>query len=365
MALRDLGRSDDAAIRRDRFLRLAEGRMVDATSAALRQFLRRVLDTVTPDALTAAVGDVPTSLRLFTLGEASGWWETAVDEHVAAEVRRVWRAGYFDTRDGELLLSNQAAIDDYLANVTDRLSRTASPTIPEHAFDTARVAIADEVARSSSIGDMSLRLAQEFSWDADATLSRRRLAELNDQIDTILDAIGPPGHPVREATRLGDPEILRLQQMRADEVRVIDRTQSQWQTRAERIARTETCGAYNAGAIDAGFAEGQSVKVWMATGDDRTRDDHLAAAGSCVPIADRFTVGGEALMMPGDPQGPAHQIINCRCTVVFADSCDQASGRYRLSREVVDAQRRERGLEVPEGADRPASPRVVGVDADN
>ena len=365
MALRDLGRSDDAAIRRDRFLRLAEGRMVDATSAALRQFLRRVLDTVTPDALVAAVGDVPTSLRLFTLGEASGWWETAVDEHVAGEVRRVWRAGYFDTRDGDLLLSNQAAIDDYLANVTDRLSRTASPTIPEHAFDTARVAIADEVARSSSIGDMSLRLAQEFSWDADATLSRRRLAELNDQIDTILDAIGPPGHPVREATRLGDPEILRLQQMRADEVRVIDRTQSQWQTRAERIARTETCGAYNAGAIDAGFAEGQAVKVWMATGDDRTRDDHLAAAGACVPIADRFTVGGEALMMPGDPQGPAHQIINCRCTVVFADSCDQASGRYRLSREVVDAQRRERGLEVPEGADRPASPRVVGVDADN
>ena len=365
MALRDLGRSDDAALRRDRFLRLAEGRMEEAAGAALRQFLRQVLVRVTPDTLTAAVGDVPTSLTLFTLGEANGWWADAVDQHVVDEVRRVWRTGYFDTRDGELLLSNQAALDDYLANVTDRLSRTATPTIAAQSFDLARVAIADEIARSSTIPDISRRLAQEFSWDHDATFARSRLAEVNSQIDAILDPLGPPGTPAREARRLGDPEIRRLQEIRAEQVRQIDRVQSTWQVRAERIARTETCGAYNAGALDAGFAEGQKVKIWMSTGDDRTRDDHLWAAGQCVPIEDRFNVGGASLLMPGDSAGPPEQIINCRCNIVFADSCDQGASRYRLSAEVAQAQQRERGWEVPEGADRPASPRVVGVDADN
>lgn len=345
MVLRDLGPADDAAARRERFLRLAEGRMGEAAGAAIRQFLRNVLAAVTPESLTAATGDVPTSLRLFTLGEAAGWWDDAVADHVVDEVRAVWRAGYFDTRDGDLLASDQRAIDDYLANVTDRLSTTATPTIPEQAFDIARSALADEVARSSSIDDIALRLAQDFSWDADATLARRRLAETDSRIDAILDAIGPPGDPAREAARLGgDAEVARLQEERREWIRQRDRTRSEWQTRAERIARTETCGAYNAGAIDAAFVEGQAVKVWMGTGDERTRDEHLAAAGQCVPIEDRFTVGGEALVMPGDPQGSPGMIINCRCTVVFADSCEEASRRFAGSQAAIDRERAERGL---------------------
>jgi hypothetical protein len=366
MALRELGNPDDAAERRGRLLRLAEGRMLDAASAALRQFLRRVLEHTGPESLTAAVADdFPRSLRLFTIGEASGWWAAAVDDHVRSQVAAVWRAGYFDTRDGDLLASSGQQLGEYLANVTDRLSRTATPTIPEQAFDLARSALADEVARGSDVRTMSRRLAQEFSWDADATLDRQRLAAVDGRIDSILDAIGPPGDPRREAMRLADPEIARLQAERAEYVTRIDRVESTWQTRAERISRTETTGAYNAGALDAGFVEGQRVKVWMTTGDDRTRAEHLAASGQCVPLEDTFTVGGEALEMPGDPSGSAGMTINCRCTIVFADSCDEASDRFRRSREVVNAERRERGLEVDEGVDRPASPRVVGVDADN
>jgi hypothetical protein len=341
-------RAADVASQRERMLMQAERRMADAVGAALREFLRRVRGSITDDALTAAAG-FPNSLRLFTLGEATGWWESAVTSHVSDEVQRVWRTGYFDTRDGEFLASSMQASSDYVANVTDRLSRTASPTIPNQAFDTARVVISQEIAYGSSTDTMARRLATEFGWDHDATFARARLAEVNGRLDSILDPLGPPGSPAREAARLGDPEVRMLQDIRSAQVRQIDRTESTWQTRSQRIARTETTGAYNAGSLDAAYVEGQRVKVWMATGDDRTRDTHLAASGQCVPVEDDFTVGGVPLAMPGDPSGPGHETIQCRCTMVYADSCSEASRRYgRVERGVIDEERERRDEPVDE-----------------
>lgn len=90
--------------------------------------------------------------------------------------------------------------------------------------------------------------------------------------------------------------------------------------RAETIARTETVGAYNGGtdgmfrALDPAFSP--TVKAWLATGDARTRPEHLAADGQEVPLDAPFIVGGEALYYPGDPLGSAANVINCRCTLL-------------------------------------------------
>ncbi|MFN2345172.1 MAG: hypothetical protein ABR616_05615, partial [Dermatophilaceae bacterium] len=238
----------DAARRRDRLLRIAEGEVADAIGAAMRRFLRHLQRAVRPDALTASV---PRPTDLFTLGQAAGWWEAAVDAEIRTTVGDVWRRGYRETSDGDLVTSSLAEAETYLANVTDRLSRTARPTIPEQAMDTARVALSEEMTRGSSIRETSKRLASEFSWDVDATAARNRLERLNGDVDSILDAIGPPGTPAREAARLHDPRVAELQRQRASAVRQIDATQSTWQTRADRIARTETTGAYNAGSLQA------------------------------------------------------------------------------------------------------------------
>jgi hypothetical protein len=352
MTLRQPESAAAIAARRARILREAETRVEEAVGAALRQFLRRIRAATTPAALTAAAdAPPPMTPRLFTLAQASGWWQDAIDEHVTAAVRSVWAAGYVDTRDGALIRSSLQASETYIANVVDRLSRTATPTIPHQAFDIARVAIADEMALGSSTRATAQRLAAEFGWDADATFWRGRLSDVTDRLDAVLDGYGPVGSPQREAVRTGqihDAVVQQLQDQRADAVQRIDRVESTWQTRSERIARTESTGAYNAGAIDAGIVEGAGVKVWMATGDDRTRDDHLEAHGECVPMTDRFDVGGTLLEMPGDPSGPAEQVINCRCTVVFARSCDDAADRYGFADGPIDAQREERGLAAPE-----------------
>ncbi len=88
--------------------------------------------------------------------------------------------------------------------------------------------------------------------------------------------------------------------------------------RANLIARTETHGAANAGALGAARETGlRMMREWISSDDDSTRPDHAAANGQVVGMDEPFIVGGVALMYPGDPDGPADQTINCRCAVGF------------------------------------------------
>lgn len=83
-------------------------------------------------------------------------------------------------------------------------------------------------------------------------------------------------------------------------------------SRAATVARTEIISASNAGAL----AEVRSVnpdasKEWVATKDSRTREWHREANGETVLLDGTFTVGGEELDFPGDPDGRPDNIINC------------------------------------------------------
>jgi hypothetical protein len=88
--------------------------------------------------------------------------------------------------------------------------------------------------------------------------------------------------------------------------------------RAEMIARTETHGAANYGAGRAARETNLPLnREWIAAGDERTRETHTEADGQIVGMDEPFTVGGAKLMYPGDPDGPAEEVINCRCSVGF------------------------------------------------
>ncbi len=85
--------------------------------------------------------------------------------------------------------------------------------------------------------------------------------------------------------------------------------------RARVIARTETIGAQNAGEFAAAAASGViGEKEWLTQGDDRVRDTHAAQDGQRVPLHERFANG---LLYPGDQHGPAEEVVNCRCTLLF------------------------------------------------
>ena len=113
-----------------------------------------------------------------------------------------------------------------------------------------------------------------------------------------------------------------------------------WQ--AERIARTETTGAANYGAVQSGDVSGFVMeKRWISALDARTRRtppshyDHRAMNGKRVGLKEPFIFNNESLredslLYPGDPNGNAGNVINCRCTVSVVPKRDSNGSLIRI-----------------------------------
>jgi uncharacterized protein with gpF-like domain len=89
---------------------------------------------------------------------------------------------------------------------------------------------------------------------------------------------------------------------------------------ARRIVRTEATNAANYATEQAAvnlFAGQDLTKTWRSGFDARVRDAHRAANGQVVPFNSKFSVGGESLQRPGDPNGSASNVINCRCSMII------------------------------------------------
>lgn len=105
--------------------------------------------------------------------------------------------------------------------------------------------------------------------------------------------------------------------------------------RGETIGRTEANQALNRAdfeatqqAIESGAVKASDVeKIWDATGDKRTREDHMMMDGQTVAFDAPFVFpDGSQAMFPGDISlnAPAEQIIQCRCR--FRTRIDWARG---------------------------------------
>ena len=94
--------------------------------------------------------------------------------------------------------------------------------------------------------------------------------------------------------------------------------------RAAVIARTEVHTAANVAEFEMTKALGVSDQVkkrWIDAGDDRRSHTHQTELWSedqrVRPMEEPFNVGGAALQFPGDPTGPAKEIIMCRCALGY------------------------------------------------
>lgn len=83
--------------------------------------------------------------------------------------------------------------------------------------------------------------------------------------------------------------------------------------RAGRIAQTEVISATNKTHFLYYSGAGVEKKSWMTVHDAKVRHSHLAAeAQGAIPINENFSNG---LSFPGDPSGPAEEVIECRCAL--------------------------------------------------
>jgi len=91
-------------------------------------------------------------------------------------------------------------------------------------------------------------------------------------------------------------------------------------SKAENIFRTELMSVQNAAVLEAIESQKEKIpdlqKMWIATGDIRTRDTHLYAHGQVVGAYQLFDVGGFFASCPGDPTLPAEERCRCRCTTI-------------------------------------------------
>lgn len=86
--------------------------------------------------------------------------------------------------------------------------------------------------------------------------------------------------------------------------------------RADTIARTEVHQSFNVAGQEAAKATGLDLeKKWLSINDDRTRDSHKAVNAEVVGMDEKFKVGSSKLLYPGDPEGEAGEVINCRCGI--------------------------------------------------
>lgn len=126
---------------------------------------------------------------------------------------------------------------------------------------------------------------------------------------------------VRDAIEDGLTEGLGTE----DIARRIRKVQQLTPYRAATVARTETHAAATYGSIESVRQAERELgvrmtKEWLATSDERTRPEHLAADGQRVGVDERFSVGGELMDRPGDTGASPGMTINCRCALAYAEA---------------------------------------------
>jgi hypothetical protein len=86
--------------------------------------------------------------------------------------------------------------------------------------------------------------------------------------------------------------------------------------RSHTIAVTSVTTGFEAGQYAAFRRAGIRATRWLSERDKRVRPTHDVADGQEQPLNSPFTVGRALLLHPGDPTGPANEVIGCRCTLL-------------------------------------------------
>jgi hypothetical protein len=209
-----------------------------------------------------------------------------------------------------------ARISDHQQFWTDQVDQEIVPTVST----TLRQAMGRVIGREPDLDSWTSNYLNEVG---------NRLVRIPDEVYALVVARVEQG--------------LRDQESIDDLTRSIDQVltatgSERWPNRARVVARTETMGAVNAGVLRAAQLDAEArgdvapFKVWLATNDARTRETHREADQQRTLLTQPFIVGGAQLMFPGDPRGPAQEVIQCRCTilpVVLGETIDWTNRQYQ------------------------------------
>lgn len=239
------------------------------------------------------------------------------DEQIAAALERIY---------GDML---DAAVDGLRAVAGEADSRTFSDVELDAIvgdLEPWRARISDELNPlvSSTFLERSESMLAELGIVGGAGFTSRdpgavaflaqKEIKLRETADTLRDAVRSS---ILRVLTEGDQSVNNLtvairQQLEGLEGE-IETMRDQLGTRARLIARTETTGVANGARVLTMQANGVEEHEWLSAGDAAVREDHATLSGTVRRVGEVFDHG---LRWPGDPNGPASQVVNCRCTTL-------------------------------------------------
>jgi uncharacterized protein with gpF-like domain len=235
------------------------------------------------------------------------------------ELARLYIDGWEKVMVGEL----QRMFRDQAASVVRKLSkksRGAKALDLDAIFDRSTLDPQTRQTVSNVLGSLYEQvgdaLFETFSVEAAFNLHDPKVtAALGNRVNKVVGINQTTEDALRATLQEGEAAGETLRKLTARVQDVFDEASD---SRAVTIARTEVVGSMNeANYVAAAQADLELTKEWLATDDERTREDHLEADGQEVAMDDFFDVGGFDMLYPGDPDGPAEEVINCRCVVLY------------------------------------------------
>lgn len=204
------------------------------------------------------------------------------------------------------------------ATNANELQKPLKTEILQEAYVDLYTEVGDRFARNTYAG--LKRMEYEETKQEPAWIERMRKYAIIDASSRIVLVAESVKREVNKIIVLGLQEGLSIEQIRDRIMGVpgLPPLNGTLSVRARRIARTEIISASNLGSLEGALSTNLNFqKQWLSTPDDRTREDHIEANGQQVDKGAPFRVGGEDLIVPGDPSGSAGQTINCRCVQIY------------------------------------------------
>jgi len=145
---------------------------------------------------------------------------------------------------------------------------------------------------------------------ANLALTRNLLVRIPDEIHSLVV------RQILEGTNAG--ETTDQIAARVDDVLTYTGSEN-WDFRARRIAQTECNRHRNSALLAHGLlVERQDhtpmTKTWETQTDGKERVEHKDADHQERPLSQPYDVGGFPMLFPGDPEAPAHLVVQCRCS---------------------------------------------------
>jgi uncharacterized protein with gpF-like domain len=212
-----------------------------------------------------------------------------------------WKEAASHVEQGNTSTSIQSSVEKYRADM-------------ERSFIKHYTAIAERYADYNEriLGGKAVKAGQDTYWSALRGYIRNRTAQ---QIKRISDTTRKL---IKSTIEKGMEQELTYAEM-AKQIRKIGQISNR--ARATNIARTEAHSVQSHSINESVKSTGIRFKrEWSSTLDERTRTSHEDADGQTVGMEEKFEVGGEELMYPGDSAGSPENVCRCRCVVLYRKS---------------------------------------------